>query len=82
MINIHALETTSYQLVMYIYNKFIDLFFNVLHIPDNNNVTLGYIVVVIMIFSLLIFNILNIPNGISVHENKRLISFKNREGDK
>lgn len=61
--------------IYYIFNSLIALLFN-LYIFDN--VSIGMIVIVIFIFSILIRSILNIPNGL-VNSLSRSYSNKSKE---
>lgn len=53
----------------YIYDKFVDLVFNRLEIA--NNISIGWIIVSVIIFSILIRSILNLPRGMSSFEKFR-----------
>lgn len=64
------------NIVFYIFNKFIDFLFNQAYIAEG--VSLGWIIVVVSIFTILFSAILNIPVGvIRAHERT-----KKESGDK
>lgn len=51
------------NLFRYILTKFYDLIFNLL-IIDDSGATLGWIIIAIIVFGIIINNILNIPNNV------------------
>lgn len=58
----------------YIYDKFVDLIFNRLEI--SNSVSIGWIIVSVIIFSILIRSVLNLPRGMSSFDKFREHEYK------
>lgn len=54
--------TEALGYLYYIYDKFIDLVFNRLEIVAN--VSIGWVIISVMLFSMLIRSILNLPRGV------------------
>lgn len=54
--------TEALGYLYYIYDKFIDLVFNRLEITEN--VSIGWVIISVMLFSMLIRSILNLPRGV------------------
>lgn len=65
--------TDALTIIYYIFDKFIDLIFNGLQI--SNNVTIGWVLVVITIFAILIKNIINLPRSMSSFDKFRSHSY-------
>lgn len=63
----------------YIYDKFVDLIFNRLEI--SNNVSIGWIIVSVIIFSILIRSVLNLPRGMSSFDKFREHEWKVNTGN-
>lgn len=64
--------TEALNYLYYIYDSFLDFVFNQMEIA--NNVSIGWIAIVVILFGLMIRSILNLPRGI--HKNREV---KNRE---
>lgn len=60
----------------YIYDSFIDFVFNTMTISDN--VSVGWIAIVVILFGIMIRSILNLPRGINQRQWRS--GLKNREG--
>lgn len=61
--------TDALTIIYYIFDKFIDLIFNGLQIA--NNVSIGWVLVVITIFAILIKNVINLPKSMTSFEKFR-----------
>lgn len=57
--------TNALTIINYIFSKFIDLFFDKLTIA--NNVTIGWVMIVIIIFGIMIYNILSVAKSSQSH---------------
>ena len=55
----------------YIFDKFVSFVFNDMEIATN--VTFGWVAVSVILFSLMIRSILNVPRSVSFAPNKRLL---------
>lgn len=58
---------TASQLIWYIFQKFYDLLFTV---EIESGVKIGWVIVVVMLFMIMIRSILNIPSGLKWERNK------------
>lgn len=63
----------------YIYDKFVDLVFNRLEIA--NNISIGWIIISVIIFSILIRSILNLPRGMGSFDKFREHEYKINAGN-
>lgn len=61
--------TTALTYIYYMFDSFISCIFNDLEIAEN--VTIGWVLVAVIIFSLLIRNILNLPRGMGSFDKFR-----------
>lgn len=57
------------QYLYYIYDKFVDFVFNTMAI--DNGITYGWIILSIVIFSIMIRSILNLPRGINFRRRSK-----------
>ena len=62
----------------YIFDSFIDLVFNRIEIAQN--VSIGWIMISIILFGLIIRSVLNLPKGISLHKTSST-TYYNKYGD-